>query len=83
MMREIICKRLVDLREEKDMKQKEVAEAINVRKRAYSYYETGSRAIPVEILSKLADYFNTSIDYIVGRSDERFPKYWHIFSKFV
>ena len=66
-------RRLIDLREEKDLKQKDVAEALYIAPRTYSSYETGFRSVPIEIFIKLADYYNTSIDYIVERSDVRFP----------
>jgi len=70
-MHDIICKRLLDLREEKDLMQKQVAAKINVAQRTYSSYERGVRSIPIEALSKLADFYNTTIDYIVGRTNKR------------
>ena len=42
-------------------------------KRSYSHYETGSRGIPVEMLIRLADYYDTTIDYLVGRTDNKEP----------
>ncbi len=63
--------RLRELREDSDIEQKELAALLNVRQNTYSQYETGKRLISVYALWKLADYYNTSIDYIVGRTDER------------
>ena len=60
--------RLRDLREDKDLKQKEVAAVLGIDQRVYSNYETGKREIPVRFVIKLADYYNTSSDYILGRT---------------
>ena len=59
--------RLRDLREDHDMKQKEVAVLLGIDQRVYSNYETGKRDIPLRHLLILADYYKVSIDYIVGR----------------
>ena len=69
----MIWKRLIDLREEKDLRQKKVAADLYISQRAYSHYETGTRSVPIEIFIKLADYYNTTIDYIVERTDKRYP----------
>lgn len=61
--------RLKDLREDNDVKQKQLAEYLNIKQNTYSQYENGKREIPVEMLWKLADFYNTSIDYIVGRTE--------------
>ncbi len=61
--------RLKDLREDNDIKQKELAEYLNIRQNTYSQYENGKREIPLDTLWKLADYYNTSVDYIIGRTD--------------
>lgn len=61
--------RLKDLREDNDVKQKELAEYLNIKQNTYSQYENGKREIPIELLWKLADYYNTSVDYIIGRTD--------------
>ena len=63
--------RLHDLREDSDLSQKQIGQIIHVSQRAYSHYERGSRCIPVEILVRLADYYDTSIDYLVGRTDKK------------
>lgn len=60
--------RLRDLREDKDLKQKEVAAVLGIDQRVYSNYETGKREIPVRFVIKLADYYNTSSDYILRRT---------------
>lgn len=61
--------RLKDLREDNDVKQKELAEYLNIKQNTYSQYENGKREIPVNTLWKLADYYNTSVDYLIGRTD--------------
>lgn len=69
-------KRLRDLREDHDLHQKDVACAINVTRRAYSFYETGKRQLPLEVLVSLAKFYNTSTDYILGITDvkEEYPQ---------
>lgn len=61
--------RLKDLREDNDVKQKQLAEYLNIKQNTYSQYENGKREIPIEMLWKLADFYNTSVDYIIGRTD--------------
>lgn len=63
-------KRLRDLREDNDLKQSEIAEILGIAQTVYSRYERGFQNIPIEHLLKLADYYNTSTDYILGRTDE-------------
>lgn len=53
------------------MTQKQVGDAINVPQRTYSYYETGGRMIPPEVLCALADLYQVSVDYLLERSDHR------------
>lgn len=62
--------RIRDLREDADLTQKQVGEAINVPQRTYSYYESGQRMVPPQVLCALADFYNVSVDYILGRVDE-------------
>ena len=64
-------KRLRELRESMDMSQRQVAEILEMSQTGYSKYETGENDIPTHILIKLADYYGTSIDYILGRSNEK------------
>ena len=65
--------RLRDLREDKDLLQKDIAKFLNMSQTGYSKYEVGTNDIPTEILKKLADYYNTSIDYLLCLTDERKP----------
>lgn len=62
-------KRIRDLREDMDLSQSDVAKALNCTQQAYSNYELGIRDIPTDILIKLADFFDTTTDYILNRSD--------------
>lgn len=61
--------RIRDLREDRDLFQKEVANYLNCTQECYSYYENGKRDIPTEVLIKLAKLYDTSIDYLVGLTD--------------
>ena len=60
--------RLRDLREDKDMKQKEIAAILGIDQRVYSTYETGKRDIPLRHLVALADFYHVSVDYLLGRT---------------
>jgi len=62
-------RRLRDLRQDRDMKQSEVAKMLNMSQTGYSKYETGENDIPTSVLIKLARFYNTSIDYILGETD--------------
>ena len=64
-------RRLKDLREDMDLSQRQVAKALSVTQQAYSNYELGLRDIPTDILIKMADFFGTTTDYILNRTDER------------
>ena len=66
-------KRLKDLREDKDMSQKDVAKILKISQQQYSLYETGIRLIPIDKLCILADYYKTSTDYILGRTNIKKP----------
>lgn len=68
--------RIKDLREDRDLGQKNLSEVLNISQVAYSYYELGRRNIPVEILYKIADFYGTSVDYLLYRTDnpEPYPK---------
>lgn len=59
--------RLRDLREDHDMKQKEIAAILGIDQRVYSNYEIGKREIPLHHLMTLADFYHVSVDYILGR----------------
>ena len=60
-------------REDKDLSQTDMARLLNVHQTTYSDYELGNLNIPIDSLMALADFFHTSIDYIVGLTDEREP----------
>lgn len=60
--------RLKDLREDHDLKQKEVAAILGIDQRVYSNYETGKREIPTRFVIQLAEFYHTSTDYILGRT---------------
>ena len=62
--------RVKDLREDHDLKQKEIAAHIGITQRKYSYLETGTQPLTDEILVKLADYYKVSVDYILCLTDE-------------
>lgn len=63
-------KRIKDLREDNDKLQKDIANLLGISQQYYSEYEKGKRTIPVQHLITLAKHYNTSIDYIVGLTDE-------------
>lgn len=65
--------RLRDLREDRDLFQKDIAKVLNISQTVYSRYERGFQIIPVPYLIKLADFYNTSTDYILGRTNELKP----------
>lgn len=62
-------KNLKALREDNDIKQKDIAKVLNVSQNTYSQYETGVISLTAEILIKLADYYNVSVDYLLDRTD--------------
>ena len=65
--------RIQDLRIDSDLSQKKIGEILHISQRSYSHYVTGSRNIPIEMLIRLADYYDTTIDYLVGRTDNKEP----------
>ena len=66
-------RRLRDLREDSDLTQEAVARLLNIHKTVYSRYERGFQTIPLEHLIKLADHYNVSVDYILGRTNSPAP----------
>ena len=58
-----------DMREDNDLTQQQISKILLCDQSLYSKYERGEREIPIALLIKLADYYNTSIDYLVGRTD--------------
>ena len=65
--------RLKDLREDKDLRQEDVAEILGISQTVYSRYQRGFQTIPVIHLLKLADYYKVSTDYILGRTNNSKP----------
>jgi transcriptional regulator with XRE-family HTH domain len=65
--------RLRHLREDRDLTQKELGKVLNMSQTGYNQYEIGKNDIPTKILIQLADFYNTSIDYILGVTDETKP----------
>lgn len=61
--------RIRDMREDHELHQKEIAATLGINQRVYSRYESGLRTIPVYHLIKLADYYNTSTDFLLGRTN--------------
>ncbi len=68
--------RLKEIREDRDITQKTLSEYLNIKQNTYSQYENGQRQLPIDILIRLADFFDTSTDYILGITDvsERYPR---------
>ena len=66
--------RIRELREDADLTQAALGKAINVPQRTYAYYESDQRMIPPQVLCALADFYNVSVDYLLGRTDERNSK---------
>ena len=64
-------KRIRDLREDRDLKQKDIANMLGMSQTGYSKYETGENDIPTAVLIRLADFYGTSVDYLLGRTDEK------------
>ena len=66
-------RRIRDLRVDRDLLQKDIAEYLQCTQVCYSHYEIGKRDIPTDVLIKLADFYGTSIDYLLSRTDEKKP----------
>ena len=65
--------RLRDLREDRDLKQKDIAELLKVHQTTYSDYELGRLNIPVAVIHTLADFYEVSVDYLLGRTNTKIP----------
>lgn len=65
--------RLKEIREDRDYTQKEIAELLKVKQQQYSKYELGINIIPLEKICVLADFYNTSVDYLLCRTDDIKP----------
>lgn len=68
-----MANRLRDLREDADLNQTQLAKILGMSQTGYSKYETGENDIPTQVLIKLAEFYKTSIDYILGVSDQKTP----------
>ncbi len=66
-------RRIRDLREDADLRQQDVADHLNCTQVCYSFYENGKRDVPTDVLRKLALFYDTSTDYILGLTDEKEP----------
>ena len=67
----MLYQRIRDLREDADMRQRDIAELLNMQLTVYQRYERGEREIPLWAAIKLADYYKVSLDYLVGRSSKK------------
>ena len=69
----MLYKRIRDLREDRDITQRKMAEYLQIHQTTYSDYELGNLNIPVEVLIKLAKFYETSVDYLLGLTDNDIP----------
>jgi transcriptional regulator with XRE-family HTH domain len=69
----VVYERIRNMREDRDLTQAQMAEYLNIHQTTYSDYELGNLNIPVQVLSKIADLFETSIDYLVNRTFDKKP----------
>ena len=67
----MIYYRIRALREDKDLRQQDLADFLSITQRTYSRYECGERMLPPEILCKIADYHKVSVDYLLNRTDKK------------
>ncbi len=67
----MMYQRIRDLREDRDLTQTQVAKMLGMSQTGYSKYETGENDIPTQVLIQLADFYQTSVDYLLGRTDTR------------
>jgi len=67
----MVYENIRNLREDSDKRQQDLADYLNVKQTTYSKYELGRINVPVEVFIKLADYYDVTIDYLVGRSKEK------------
>ena len=72
-MIKMIFERIRNLREDNDIKQRQIAEFLNVSQNTYSQYETGTISLSAETAVRLAEYYGTSVDYLLGLTDEKLP----------
>ena len=65
--------RIRNLREDWDLTQQDLADHLNCTQACYSHYESGKRDVPAEVLSQLADFYSVSVDYLLGRTNQKAP----------
>lgn len=65
--------RIRDMREDRDLRQEDVAKLLHISQATYSRYEKEELSIPHHALSTLADFYHTSVDYLLGRTDQKEP----------
>lgn len=65
--------RLREIREDRDLLQKDIAKVLHIKQQQYSEYEIGKRLIPINYLSEIADFYNVSIDYLLNKTDVKKP----------
>ena len=70
-MRTLVSNRIADLRVDNDLTQQQVAEILHCQREVYRRYEKGVRELPLSFAIILADYYNVSLDYLVGRSNNK------------
>ena len=68
-----MLERIRGLREDKDLKQEDIAKVLNCTQACYSHYESGKRDIPTDVLQKLADFYGVSVDYLLERTNNKTP----------
>ena len=68
-----MLERIRGLREDKDLKQEDIAKMLNCTQACYSHYESGKRDIPTDVLQKLADFYGVSVDYLLERTNNKTP----------
>lgn len=66
----MVYQRLRDLREDRDLLQRQVAESLNCSQRVYSNYERGERDIPTDVLIRLSEFYDVSVDYLLGLTND-------------
>lgn len=67
----MIYRRIRDLREDKDITQLTLSKYLNISQRSYSHFENGTRGLPIDILVKIADFHNVSVDYLLERTNNK------------
>lgn len=63
--------RIRDMRKDADLSQAKLGEILHISQRSYSHFETGTRSLPVDVLIKLADFYDVSVDYLLERTDDK------------